>query len=70
MKHQSISQRSFSYGTLAECMSCIGTYVEPYVPKLMELWMRGMKDNSGEVRNNAVFGLGEMILHGQEKITR
>ncbi|XP_045465050.1 importin-4-like [Harmonia axyridis] len=66
MKQQSLSQRSFSFGTLAECMSCLGVFIEKFVAQLMQLWLVGMKDNSEEVRNNAVYGLGEMILHGKD----
>lgn len=70
MKQQSLSQRSFSFGTLAECMSCLGVFIEKFVAQLMQLWLVGMKDNSEEVRNNAVYGLGEMILHGKDATFR
>lgn len=64
-KQHSISQRSFSYGILAECMKPLGVYVEKFVPQLMSLWLAGAKDSADEVRNNAIFGLGEMVLHGK-----
>ncbi|XP_049818951.1 importin-4-like isoform X2 [Aethina tumida] len=67
-KQDSISQRSFAFGTLAECMSCLGVYVEKFVGELMNLWFTGAKDSADEVRNNAIFGLGEMVLHGKEII--
>ncbi|XP_017781860.1 PREDICTED: importin-4-like [Nicrophorus vespilloides] len=62
----SISQRSFAYGTLAECMKPLSTYVEKFVPQLLHLWEAGTKDSSEEVRNNSVYGLGEMIFHGRD----
>lgn len=67
-KQNSIASRSFAFGTLAECMKPLGIYVEKFVSLLMELWLTGAKDSAEEVRNNAIFGLGEMVLHGKEKI--
>lgn len=49
-------------------MSCLGVYVEKFVGELMNLWFTGAKDSADEVRNNAIFGLGEMVLHGKEII--
>lgn len=51
-------------------MKSLQGFVETFVPVLLNLWMIGAKDPAEEVRNNAVFGLGEMILHGKEKIFR
>lgn len=65
-KHNSESQRSFSYGTLAECMEPLGIYVEEYVPQLLKFWYGGAKDSSDEVRNNSIYGIGEMVLHGRD----
>ncbi|KAK9877960.1 hypothetical protein WA026_020178 [Henosepilachna vigintioctopunctata] len=70
IKQNSIAQRSFAYGTLAECMKCLDVYVETFVPQLLQIWLTGLKDSADEVRNNSVFGLGEMILHGKDKIFR
>ncbi|XP_068893273.1 importin-4-like [Tenebrio molitor] len=67
-KQHSISQRSFAFGTLAECMKCLDVYVEKFLPHLVQLWLAGAKDAADEVRNNAIFGLGEMILHGKSAI--
>ncbi|KAI4469507.1 importin beta [Holotrichia oblita] len=67
-KTHSVSQRSFAYGTLAECMKPLGVYVEKFTPQLMQLWVSGAKDPNDDVRNNSVFGLGEMILHGKDCI--
>ncbi|XP_022906239.1 importin-4-like [Onthophagus taurus] len=63
---KSVSQRSFGYGTLAECMKPLGIYVEKFVPALLQLWVAGAKDESEDVRNNSVFGLGEMVLYGKD----
>ncbi|GJQ87137.1 hypothetical protein Trydic_g23982 [Trypoxylus dichotomus] len=67
-KTSSVSQRSFAYGTLAECMKPLGVYVQKFVPQLMQLWVNGAKDANDDVRNNSVFGLGEMILYGKDCI--
>ncbi|CAG9770533.1 unnamed protein product [Ceutorhynchus assimilis] len=67
-KHSSISQRSFAYGTLAECMKSLDVYVERFVPDLLKMWLTGAKDSAEEVRNNSIFGLGEMVLHGKDRV--
>ncbi|KAJ8924603.1 hypothetical protein NQ315_000753 [Exocentrus adspersus] len=67
-KQNSIGQRSFAFGTLAECMKSLNGYVEKFLPTLLTLWLTGAKDPSEEVRNNSIFGLGEMILYGREKV--
>ncbi|CAG9821795.1 unnamed protein product [Phaedon cochleariae] len=67
-KQNSLSQRSFAFGTLAECMKSLHVYVEKFVPTLLTMWLTGARDSADEVRNNAIFGLGEMILHGKEKV--
>lgn len=46
-------------------MKPLGVYVEKFVPQLMSLWLAGAKDSADEVRNNAIFGVGEMVLHGK-----
>ncbi|XP_018320441.1 importin-4 isoform X2 [Agrilus planipennis] len=65
-KQYSESQRSFSYGTLAECMKPLGIYIEKFISQLLPLWFAGAKDKSDEVRNNSIYGLGEMALHGKD----
>nr|CAH7764214.1 unnamed protein product [Callosobruchus chinensis] len=66
--HNSIGQRSFAFGTLAECMKSLDIFVENFVPTLLNLWLVGAKDQNEEVRNNAIFGLGEMILYGKDAV--
>lgn len=68
VKQNSVSQRSFAFGTLAECMKSLDVCVEKFVPQLLKMWLTGAKDSSEEVRNNSIFGLGEMILHGKDRI--
>ncbi|ENN75169.1 hypothetical protein YQE_08282, partial [Dendroctonus ponderosae] len=68
VKQNSVSQRSFAYGTLAECMKALDVYVERFVPDLLKMWLTGAKDGADEVRNNAIFGLGEMVLYGKHTV--
>lgn len=49
-------------------MKPLGLHISKYVDSLLHLWHAGAKDKNEEVRNNAVFGLGEMILHGKDSI--
>lgn len=49
-------------------MKSLDIYVEKFLPTLLNLWLAGAKDQSEEVRNNSIFGLGEMILHGKDKV--
>ncbi|CAG2066245.1 unnamed protein product, partial [Timema podura] len=67
-KQCTMSQRSFSVGTLSECMEPLGPRVAQFVPQLLPLFLQLAKDESDEVRNNAIFGVGEMVLHGKEAL--
>lgn len=49
-------------------MKSLEGYVETFVPVLLTLWLTGAKDSAEEVRNNSIFGLGEMLLYGKEKL--
>jgi hypothetical protein len=40
--------------------------LEPFVPHLYTTFTTLMRDSDSEVRNNSVFGLGELVLHGRE----
>lgn len=51
-------------------MKPLGVYVEKFVPELIRLWLTGAKDACDEVRNNSIYGLGEMVLHGGDRIFR
>ena len=73
------AERSFSVGTLAECVQPLATpsaeaaattagdggCLAPFAAKLYQTFLSLMKDDGDEdVRNNAVFGLGELAMHG------
>lgn len=48
------------------CMEPLDGVLEPFVPHLYTAFTTLMRDSDSEVRNNAVFGLGELVLHGRE----
>lgn len=49
-------------------MKPLGVYVHKFVPQLLQLWLTGAKDSADEVRNNSIFGVGEMVLHGKQSV--
>ena len=49
-------------------MRPLGHHIQKFIPQLLQLWVTGAKDPCDEVRNNAVYGIGEMIAHGGECI--
>lgn len=51
-------------------MKSLDVYVERFVPDLVKMWLTGARDSAEEVRNNAIFGLGEMVLYGKEHVFR
>lgn len=61
----SVSERSFSVGTLAETVLALGkggvnSLIVPFLP----LFLDAMKDEDEEVRSNGVFGLGVLVENG------
>lgn len=65
-KHSTIAEKSFSAGVLAVCMEPLKGALEPFVPHLYPTFTTLMRDSDNEVRNNAIFGLGELVFHGRE----
>lgn len=55
-------------GTLAECMKGLDIHVGKFVPQLLGVLLPGCRDEADEVRNNSIFALGEMALHGKEHV--
>ncbi|XP_056015924.1 importin-4-like isoform X2 [Ostrea edulis] len=54
----SVSERSFSIGTIAEIIQAAGSATVPFLQKLYPLFIKFVKDSDEEVCSNAVFGLG------------
>ncbi len=58
------AERVFSIGALAECMEPLNGVLDPFVSTLLNTFVHMLKDPDEDVRNNAVFGLGELAFHG------
>jgi len=63
-KQCSPSERSFAIGSFAECMEPLAGCLDPFVNDLMPLFVSFMNDGDKDVRNNAIYGLGELALNG------
>jgi len=60
------AEKSFAAGSLAECMEPLRGQLEPFVGHVMPIFNKLVTDEDDDVRNNAVFGLGELVLHAGE----
>lgn len=61
-----MSQRSFGVGTIAECMEPLGPCSAQFVGDLLPLIIQMSQDEHEEVRNNAIYGLGELVYNAKE----
>jgi len=57
------SQRAFAFGVLSECFSGLKDATATYFDTLLPLFIVAVDDSCDEVRNNAVYGLGELVLN-------
>ena len=62
------AERSFAVGTLAECVKPLAGSLMPFAEKLYHTFLAAMRDDDDDVRNNAVYGLGELFMHGGEQV--
>jgi hypothetical protein len=51
-------------------MEALGPRIGQSVPQLLPLFLQLSRDESDELRNNVIFGIGEMFLHGKEALFR
>ena len=58
------AEKSFGVGSTAECLESLGGHLDPYVDSLLNMFLNMTKDEDEDVRNNAVYGAGELALHG------
>merc|ERR550519_326920 len=65
-KHCSVAERSFAVGAIADSMEPLAGVLAPFVPHLLPLFVEMLKDSEDDVRNNAVYGLGEFVLWAGE----
>ncbi|CAD7003293.1 unnamed protein product [Ceratitis capitata] len=61
------TQRAFAYGALAECFEPLqnhtGIFFHAFCPVLID----GLSDEFDQARQNAVYGLGELVLYSGDK---
>ncbi|XP_043465104.1 importin-4-like [Leptopilina heterotoma] len=67
-KNKTEAQRSFAVGTISECFSGLKQAVAPFVQQIMPLLLELTSDSNAEVRNNAIYGIGEIAYHGKDVI--
>ncbi|KAK2578828.1 hypothetical protein KPH14_002445 [Odynerus spinipes] len=67
-KNKSEAQRSFAVGTISECFAGLKHAVTAFVPQLLPTFLRFTNDPNADVRNNAIFGIGELALHGKDAV--
>ncbi|XP_053972274.1 importin-4-like [Hylaeus volcanicus] len=67
-KNKSEAQRSFAVGTISECFSGLKHTVTAFIPQLLPTLLRLTNDPSAEVRNNAIYGIGELAMHGKDAV--
>lgn len=58
------SQRAMAVGVISECFAPLKEFSTQYFDVLLPLFIDLLNDKSDEeVRNNAVYALGEMVMH-------
>jgi importin-4 len=58
------SQRAMAVGVISECFSPLGELSAQYFDSLLPLFIEQLNDRSDEeVRNNAVYAIGEMVVY-------
>ncbi|XP_014603697.1 PREDICTED: importin-4-like isoform X1 [Polistes canadensis] len=67
-KNKSDTQRAFAVGTISECLSGLKHAVAAFLPQLLPIFLKFANDSNANVRNNAIFGIGELALHGQDAV--
>lgn len=57
------SQRAVVIGVISECFAGLKERSATWMPALLPILLEGVNDKSDMVRNNSVYGLGELMLH-------
>ena len=66
IKHCSVAEQSFAVGAIADSLEPLQGVLQPFLQHLLPLFVEMIKDSEDDVRNNAVYGLGEAVLWGGE----
>lgn len=61
------AERSICYGTLSESFAALKGCTMTWFDALLPLYLDGIQDEYEQARQNAVFGLGELVLFGEDK---
>ena len=71
-KNASISERSFSVGAIAESVQplCGGGVLAALPPHILPMLGDMCRDPEDDCRNNAVYGLGELLLWGGQEVSQ
>lgn len=58
------SQRAMAVGVVSECFAPLGEYSAQYFDGLLQMFIDLLNERSDEeVRNNAVYAIGEMVVN-------
>jgi HEAT repeat protein len=49
-------------------MESLAARIGQFVPQLLPFFLQFSRDESDDVRNNAIFGAGEMVFYGKEAV--
>lgn len=60
------SQHAFIIGIISECFSGLKERTSTWLDSMLPLLLAGVQNKHDQVRNNSVYGLGEMMLNADE----
>jgi len=60
--HCSTAERSFAVGTMADCVKSLQGTLDKFIKHLLPMFREGAKDAEADMRQNSLFGLGELVL--------
>ncbi|XP_071878378.1 importin-4 [Bombus fervidus] len=61
--NRSEAQRSFAVGTISECFTALKQQTSNFIHILLPTFLKLVDDSNAEVRNNAIYGIGELAFH-------
>ncbi|XP_055689529.1 importin-4-like [Lutzomyia longipalpis] len=65
-KEDADMERAYVVGVLAECFEGLQKHTNTWMATLMPLLMAGVQEKNDQIRNNSVFGLGELVMAAGE----
>ena len=67
-KTNTVAERSFAVGTIAETMHAMGPAAASFSPTLYPLLQGMLRDEDEEVRSNAAFAMGVVVANGGQNM--